>query len=414
MRAEVPGNESSPRAACPERDRGAVAPTLPDPQGMNSSYSVGIEEEYQLVDAQTGALRSRAHQVLAWDWTGDLKPEMQRNTIEIDTRPCDSIAEAATELARLRLEAAIAAEARECRLVAAGTHPFSDWSGQEFTPKQVYRQLRRDYRRLAESQNIFGMHVHVALPTGTDRAHVMNVARHYLAHLLAMSASSPFFQGTDTGYASYRFVLWRRWPRTGAPPRFADEAEYERLVQTLINTGCIDAPGRVYWDLRPHHGYPTLEFRIADVTPDLEMALAVAALARAVAAGACEGVLREPEVPDSLVHPLLGQNGWRAARDGLDATLVEWRGGEAHTVPAREAILKLAAGLAPVAERLGDAAVFAGLPALLERGDMAHRMCTQHREFDRDMQRLVLWLAGETTLGTGMDRRAVQRTPAPA
>ena len=381
---------------------------------MSAPFSVGVEEEYQLVDAETGALRSRAQQVLAWDWTGDLKPEMQRNTIEIDTHPCGSVAEAGAELARLRLEAAIAAEARECRLVAAGTHPFSDWSGQDFTPKAVYRQLRRDYRRLAESQNIFGMHVHVSLPEGTDRAKVMNVARGYLAHLLALSASSPFFLGDDTGYASYRFVLWRRWPRTGAPPRFTNQAEFDRLITTLIHTQCIDAPGRVYWDLRPHHRYPTLEFRIADVTPDLGLATAVAALARAIVAGVVEGMLREPDVPDSLVHPLLGQNGWRAARDGLDAELVEWNGVHARTVPVRETLLALAEQLAPVAEHLGDADVLAGLPALLARGDAAHRMCEQHRELGGDMQGLVLWLAGETTLGTGMDRRSTQRPVASA
>ena len=373
------------------------------------AFTLGVEEEYQLIDAQTGALRSRARRVLAGDWTGDLKAEMQQNTVEVGTRICTSATAVHEELARLRFQAAIAAEARDCKLLAAGTHPFSHWEGQSFTDTAVYQGIRRDYRRLADSQNIFGLHIHVAVPQGTDRVRIMNVVRWYLPHLLALTASSPYYLESDTGHASYRSILWRRWPRTGAPPRFADEQEFESLLDLLLQTGRIDGPGRLYWDIRPHHEFPTIEFRIGDVTPRLEDAVFAAALARGVVAAAVEGQLREPELSDSILHPLLGDNIYRAARDGLNAEIVEFRGGKPQSVPMRDALSYVAETVENLAQPLGDADIWAELPALLERGGAAQRIREQYEELDGDLRRLTLWMAGETVLGTGLDRRGEQR-----
>lgn len=373
------------------------------------AFTLGVEEEYQLIDVQTGGLQSRAPQVLAGDWSGDLKAEMQQNTLEVDTRICESATAIRAELVRLRLEAAVAAEARECRLVAAGTHPFSHWEGQTFTDAPVYQGIRRDYRRLADSQSIFGLHIHVAVPEGIDRAQVMNAARWYLPHLLALTASSPYFLGSDTGHASYRNILWRRWPRAGAPLRFSDEEEFQRLLRLLLDTKRIDGPGRLYWDLRPHHEYRTLEFRIADVTPRIDDAVVAAALARGVVAAAADGRLTDPPLPDSLLHPVLGDNIYRAARDGLDAEVVEFVEGEPRVVSMRTALLKLAEALDPVTAVLGDSDAWALLPAVLDRGGAARRIREQHRAFGGDTRELALWMAAETVLGTGMDRRGEQR-----
>lgn len=372
-------------------------------------YTVGVEEEYQLVDRESGELRSRARSVIALDWSGDIKPEMQENTVEVETRVCPDTACVRDELSRLRLQAAVAAEARGLRVVAAGTHPFSGWEDQRFSPGEVYGRIREEYRRLAETQNIFGMHVHVSVPEGVDRVRVMNTTRLFLPHLLALTASSPLYLGEDSGYASYRSILWRRWPRSGAPPRLEGTDEFQRLVALLTETGCIDAPGRVYWEIRPHHVYPTLEYRVTDVTPRLEDAVVAAALARAVTAGAVEGILREPDLPEALVGPLLRENAWRASRDGVGAELVEMEGGRVTTAPARESLLRLAERLAPVAERLGDGEVLAGLPAVLERGDAAARIRARAAEVDGDLREVVRWLADETVLGVGLDRRTEQR-----
>ncbi|HKP75356.1 MAG TPA: glutamate-cysteine ligase family protein, partial [Longimicrobiaceae bacterium] len=173
-------------------------------------FTIGVEEEYQLVDARSGELRSRARWVIAGDWTGEVKPEMQQHTIEVETRVCEGTHCVGEDLARLRLQAGVAAEAEGLRIVATGAHPFSAAGGYDFTDHAVYADIRQEYRELAETQSIFGMHVHVGVPPEVDRARVANVARFYLPHLLAMSASSPFHQGRDTGYCSFRSLLWRR------------------------------------------------------------------------------------------------------------------------------------------------------------------------------------------------------------
>ncbi|HEU0015233.1 MAG TPA: YbdK family carboxylate-amine ligase [Longimicrobium sp.] len=372
-------------------------------------FTVGVEEEYQLVDARTGALRSRARYVMAGDWADELKAEMVQHTIEVETRVCQGTACIRDDLARLRFQAAVAAEAEGLRIVAAGTHPYSPAEGHAFTDAPLYEELRQEYRQLAESQAIFGMHVHVGVPKGTDRARLTNVVRLYLPLLLALTASSPLFLGRDTGHASYRSILWRRWPRSGAPPRFADDAEYARLVEWLVRTGRIDAPGRLYWEMRPHHVYPTVEVRVADCTPRLDDAIAAAALTRAIVAGAAEGLLRQPEVPESIVQTVLSDNAWRASRDGAAAELADVEAGEPRTITVADAVLRLAERLQGVAAALGDADELARLPELLRRGSAADEIRRRAAAPGADPAGVVGWLAGQTVLGAGMDRRSEQR-----
>ncbi|MDB4948139.1 MAG: putative glutamate--cysteine ligase 2 [Gemmatimonadetes bacterium] len=372
-------------------------------------YTVGVEEEYQLLDAATGELRSRARWVIAGDWADELHPEMQQHTVEVQTRVCRGTECLRDDLARLRFQASVAAGAEGLRIASAGTHPFAAELGHAFTDEPAYRRIRREYRHLAETQGIYGMHVHVGVPRGRDRVKAMNVARLHLPLLLALTASSPFFQGTDTGYASYRTLVWRRWPRSGPPPRMADEAEMRGLVQWLTETGSIDAPGRIYWELRPHHVYPTLELRVADATPRLEDAVAAAALARAIVAGAVEGVLREPDAPPVTVSAMLAENGWRVSRDALGATLIDLDAPEPRTIPLRDALLRLADRVGPLAAELGDGDLGGMLDGVLRRGGAAERIREAAREAGQDWARLALWIADETVLGAGMDRRAEQR-----
>lgn len=378
---------------------------MPLPQ----DFTVGVEEEYQLLDARTGDLRSRARYVIAGDWADALKAEMQEHTVEVETGVCEATTCIRDDLARLRFTAAVAAEAQGLRVAAAGTHPRSAAEGHDFNPAPVYQELRQEYRRLAESQAIFGMHVHVGVPQGTDRARVANVVRLHLPVLLALTASSPFFEGKDTGHASYRSVLWRRWPRTGAPPRFRDDAEYAALVRWLVQSGRIDGPGRLYWDLRPHHVYPTVEIRIADCTPRLDDAIAVAALARCIVAGTVEGILTDTPLPDPLVQTLLSDNVWRASRYGDQALLADMESAAPRTITAGDAALRLVERLAPLAAALGETESLSHLPALLERGCAAAMIRRRAAETEGDLGRVALWLADETVVGAGMDRRAQLR-----
>lgn len=372
-------------------------------------YTLGVEEEYQLVDAGTGALRSHARYLIAGDWADELKAEMQEHTVEVETSVCERTGCVRDDLRRLRFTAAIAAEAEGMRVVAAGTHPTSPPEGHGFSPDPVYQALRETYRGLAESQAIFGMHVHVGLPRGKDRARVSNVVRLHLPVLLALSASSPYFDGRDTGYASYRSILWRRWPRTGPPPRFANEDEFRRTVAWMVDAGRIDGPARLYWDLRPHHRYPTVEVRVTDCTPRLEDAVAIAALTRAIVAGAAEGVLEDSPLPDGLLDTVLSDNLWRASRYATRAELGDVEGSEPRTIGVADAVLRLAERVEPIAAALGDADELARLPALLERGAAADAVRAHAREAAPGSGEVALWLAEETMVGTGMDRRTRQR-----
>jgi glutamate---cysteine ligase / carboxylate-amine ligase len=375
-------------------------------------YRYGVEEEYQLVDPVTGALRSRARDVLAWDWADEIRPEVHETTLEIGTRVCADADEIAAELTRLRFQVGTAAAAEGFEIAAAGLHPFSRWEGQRRSEGERYRAIEARYGRLVRDEHIFGMHVHVEVPR-ERRLELLRICRHYVPHLLALSASSPFLEGEDTGYASFRSILWRRWPMSGVPPDLASEAEYRELLTALKAAGAVQDNRTVYWSLRPHPVYPTLEFRVADVCPRMEDAVAIAALVRALVATAADGELSVPPRDPALTplhEELLRSSEWLAARYGLAAHVLPAQPA-AVAVPVAAAIRELVERVRPRAEALGDAAALAGVEQLLQRGNGADRLRLAYRETG-GMLPLMHWLIGETMLGTGLDRRAGQRTAA--
>lgn len=373
-------------------------------------FTLGVEEEYQLVDPVTGALRSHASQVRAADWTGDIAPELQETTIEIGTPICSTTEEVHEQLTTLRFRAATVSASSNVTLVAAGLHPFSRWEGHRRPDEARYQQIERRYGRIAKDEHIFGMHVHVAVPPELKRLQIMNVARHLLPHLLALSASSPFFEGADTSFASFRTILWRRWPTSGIPPRFRGEADYELFVQALLDSGTIQDRKNLYWSLRAHPTYPTLEFRVMDMCPSVTDAVAVAALARCIVVGVVEGVLEDRTVrrlASGMEQEILRVNEWRVAHEGLDAQVVDALAG-CSNFPLRDSIRRLLERLLPVAQRTGDDARFADIETILARGNAADRM----RELflrGGDMTEVVEWLAVESLVGTGLDRRKATR-----
>ncbi|MEX0891394.1 MAG: YbdK family carboxylate-amine ligase [Gemmatimonadota bacterium] len=369
-------------------------------------YSLGVEEEYQLVDPDTGRLRARAHDVLAMDWTDDLHPEIQETILEVGTQVCGSAEELDTALRRLRFQVATAAASQDLVPVAGGLHPFSRWEEQPPVGAERYRRLEARFGRVIRTEHIFGMHVHVALADGVDRARVMTRVRHFIPHLVALSASSPRFEGEDTGYASYRTILAGRLPCSGPPPAFSSDDAYHAFTGALIKAGTLEDRSMVYWSVRPHHRYPTLELRAADVCPAVEDAVALAALARALVATAAEGgALDDPHAgrADREALPAdqeaLRADEWQAARHGLDARLM----GPDGPVPVRDAIRRLLDHVAPTAEQLGDGAALAGVERILERGNAAERIRREAAERGPGTL-LVRWLAGETLAGTGLDR----------
>lgn len=377
-----------------------------------TEFTIGVEEEYQLIDPATGDLRSAARAVLQADWTGEIRHEMQESQIEIGTRVCADGAALKREMVRLRSQAAAVAASGDLTIVAAGLHPYSRWEEHEMSGGERYRRIAAEYGRIALEEHNFGMHVHVAVPRTHDRVQLMGAVRHYLPHLLALSCSSPIYEGSDTAYASYRSVLWRRWPRTGIPPLFADEREYEAYISAMRDAAFIQDARDVYWMVRPHPRYPTLEFRACDVCPALADAVAIASLARVIVyAAVCEQLGDNGVVPE-VAEPLLDEDAWRATRFGLDATFAR-PGSEPGWRDVRTEIYDLVARLIPLADDLGEAQMAEGIERILQRGNGAERIRGRLAEAS-DIGALPLWLAAETAVGIGIDRRRDQRTDSAA
>lgn len=377
---------------------------------MLEAYTLGVEEEYQLVDPESGALVSRASEVLSTDWADALQGELHETTVEIGTAICRCSADLERDLRRRRFQAATTAAAEGLEIVAAGLHPFSGWAGHGIRPAERYDAIKRLHERVARETNIFGMHVHVGVPEGVDRAALMKEMRPFVPHLLALSASSPFMDADDTGFASFRSILWRQFPYTGVPPRFDDEAEYERFIELLLRSEAIRDRGNVYWSIRPHFSYPTLEFRAMDVCPRLEDAVTIAAFARLLVAGGAEGRLELPgrgALSSDLWQAVLTENEWHAARFGLDAFLTDPEAEQGRT-GVRASIRRLLDQLAPLAADLDETPALDRVEQLIERGNAADRLRRVYAE-TRSYGDVVAWLIRETRLGTGFDRRRAQR-----
>lgn len=321
---------------------------------QTEDFTLGVEEEYQIIDPTTGELCSRCEPILSVarkELGSQVQPEAQLSQIEISTSVCRTLAEVRAELVRLRRSVRAAAEVEGYQIAAAGTHPFSSWEKQKLTPKERYQELLRSYQQLARELMIFGCHVHVGIRDREIAIGIMNRARIWLAPLLALCASSPFWAGTDTGYASYRTEIWSRWPVSGPPLFFESQAEYETLVEALVATGSVKEATKIYWDIRLSERFPTLEFRVADVCLTVDEAVMLAGLVRALVRTCYEQVVRSRPLP--RVRPeLIRVAHWRAARFGLAAELLDLE--QQQAVPAQQLVEKFLSWLRPALEEAGD------------------------------------------------------------
>src|SRR5262249_43986996 len=232
------------------------------------SLTIGIEEEYQIIDPETRELRSYITQILDEGrliLREQVKPELHQSIVEVGTEVCRSPAEARAELVKLRSTISQLAARHGLKIAAAGTHPFSSWTDQEITPLERYLGVKKDMQDLAQQLLIFGTHVHIGIEDTEFMIDAMNVSRYFLPHLLCLSTSSPFWMGRNRGLKSYRSIIFRHFPRTGIPPVFQSYSEMDGLVETMMRTHCLPDASKIWWDARPNHKYPTLEFRICDV-----------------------------------------------------------------------------------------------------------------------------------------------------
>ena len=343
------------------------APPVPD-------FSLGVEEEFLLVDAETGELRPHVDAVLpeAREALGEeVQPELQRSMIEVGTPVCTELGEVRGELVRLRREVAAAAEANGCRIAALATHPAARWEEQEITGKARYERMAAAYRRLAWDQLICGCHVHVGIADRELAIAALNRVRPWLAPLLALSANSPFWESVDTEYASYRTELWARWPTAGPPGEFASRADYDALVEALLASGTIPDTGMIYFDARPSQRFETLEVRVADVCLTVDDAVLLGGLARALVQTGAEAAREERPFPRWRPELVRGAH-WRAARWGLGAELVSPLTG--RPAPARAVVDALVEHVRPALEATGDLAeVTALVDQVRARGTGADR-----------------------------------------
>ncbi|TNF63439.1 MAG: carboxylate-amine ligase [Rhodobacteraceae bacterium] len=347
---------------------------------MMQDFTMGIEEEYLLVDLDSLTLTEAPEalmQACAAELDTQVSPEFLQCQIEIGTKVCADIGAAREDLKRLR--ACVARQARRFNMapIAVSCHPFADWKDQHRTEKERYSQLQQAMGGVARRLLICGMHVHVGLQDKALRTDLMPQLSYFLPHLLALSTSSPFWQGDDTGLASYRLTVFDNLPRTGLPPQFGSWAEYERTTGTLIELGIIEDTTKIWWDLRPSHRFPTLETRIMDVSPRLEHALSLAAAVQAITRMLCR--LRAQNLRwREYDRFLIAENRWRAQRYGITEGLIDFGEGRIRALP--DLVNELIGMLAEDAEALGSMSEIAGLKDILDQGTSATRQRRIHAE----------------------------------
>jgi len=367
---------------------------------MRPSFSLGIEEEYQTIDPVTRDLRSHIQtEMLA---VGKLrlqervKAEMHTSVVEVGTRVCRNIDEAREDIYELRREMIKLAHEHGLQLVAGATHPFADWRTQEIYPDPRYHQVVKDLQLVARANLIFGLHVHVGIEDREAAIRIMNSMRYFLPHIMALATNSPFWLGLNTGYKGYRAKVFENFPRTGIPDAFSSYSEFENYVALLVKTNCIDNAKKIWWDIRPHPFFDTVEVRACDIPLRAEETVAIAALIQATAAYLYK--LHESNQDfRQYARPLLMENKFRAVRYGLDGNLIDF--GRQKELPLRDLLEEYLALIDPVVDELGSREAINGVRKILETGTGADRQLKVFEESNHDLKAVVDYMAQETAAG---------------
>ena len=368
---------------------------------MKPSLTIGVEEEYQTIDPVTRDLRSHiGSEIIAKGKTllkEHVKAEMHQSVIEVGTGICKDVKEAAREIKQLRTEIIKLCLANNLRLAAAGTHPFSDWRNQEIYPDERYQIIVNDMKMVARANLIFGLHVHVGVEDRETAIHLMNAARYFLPHILALSTNSPFWLGMDTGLKSYRCKVFDKFPRTNIPDYFTSYGEYESFVNLLIQTNCIDDAKKIWWDIRLHPHFPTLEFRVCDVPMRVDETIALVALIQATVAKLYK--LHAANQGFRLYRrALIMENKWRAVRYGIDGKLIDF--GKRIEVPVRDLIYEYLLFIDDVVDELDSRQEVNYIHRILDSGTGADRQLRIFQETG-ELTKVVDYIVYETQSGLG-------------
>ncbi len=365
---------------------------------IEPSLNIGIEEEYQIIDPETRELRSYVQQFLEQGRAilpDQLRPEFLQSQVEAGTRVCNDVDEARDELIRIRRSVLRLAEDAGLWVAAAGTHPFSSWVQQRVSPFGRYPELVRFLQDVGRQLLIFGMHVHIGIEDKELLIDIMNQLRYFLPHVLALSSSSPFWHGRDTGLKSYRSVVFENLPRTGIPQQFESYASYRNYVDTLLTTGSIAEPTHVWWDVRPSEKFPTLEIRIPDMCTRVEETLCLVALIQAVTAKLVQ--LRQANQSWRLYRKhLIDENKWRALRYGTEGKLIDF--GKKREVAFPILIDEILGWVDDVVDELGSREEIEYAHTILREGTSADRQLAIYQQTD-DLRAVVDHVVEETQEG---------------
>jgi carboxylate-amine ligase len=336
-------------------------------------FTLGIEEEFAIVAPETRELRSHIQEILEGGKVTlkeQIKPEMHQSVVELGTEICQSIADARHHVIDLRSKLGALAGASGLKIASAGTHPFSHWHDQLITEGERYETIVKDMGLLARANLIFGLHVHVGIPDRESAIHVMNQARYFLPHIYALSVNSPFWVGRNTGLKGYRLKVFERFPRTGIPDSFESLSEYDDYCKLLVKTGCIDNPKKIWWDIRLHPFFDTLEVRVCDAQSRVDDTLAITALIQAVIAKLYK-LFRRNTTFRVYRRRLLDENRWRASRYGIDGKLIDF--GREAEVETRSLLTELLEFVSTEVDELGSNREMAHIERIMREGTGADR-----------------------------------------
>ena len=361
-------------------------------------FTLGIEEEYQVIDPESRELTSHEQKIVeaAAEQMGEqVKAEMHQAVVEVGTNICQDIHDARSQITSLRRDVDDIARSLGFRIGAAGTHPFSAWQKQLLTPHPRYNEIIHELQDTARSNLIFGLHVHVGIEDRNMALHIANSMRYFLPHIYALSTNSPFWEGRNTGFKSFRSKVFDKFPRTGIPDLFESVAEYDSYVNLLIKTRSIDNAKKIWWDLRVHPFYPTIEFRICDIPLTVDETVAITAIIQALVAKIHK--LRTQNLNFmSYKRILLNENKWRASRYGIDGKLIDF--GKEEEVETRDLIPELLDFVDDVVDDLGSREEVHKVLNILDHGTGADRQLRVYEE-TQSLEKVVDFIVEATVKG---------------
>lgn len=376
----------------------ASTKTTSKKKAAKHQFTLGIEEEFQVIDPETRELRSHMHEIVEGGKVilkEQVKAEMHQSMVEVGTNICHNVTEARKEVTHLRKIVARLAAKQGLRIGAAGTHPFSRWQDQPITDQPRYHEIVNEMQDAARSNLIFGLHVHVGIQNREQGIQLMNSARYFLPHIFALSTNSPFWLGRNTGFKSYRVKVFDKFPRTGIPDSFSGAAEYDRYVNLLIKTKCIDNGKKIWHDIRIHPFFSTIEFRICDVPMRIDETIALAAIMQAIIAKLVKLMEKNLDFRH-YGRPLIMENKWRAARYGISDKLIDF--GKEEEVPTPVLIRELLEFVDDVVDGLGSRHELKYIYKMLENGTGADRQLEVYKKTN-DLKKVVDYIVKETNHG---------------